>query len=78
MSKTIADQLLDIVTAVRELPDEAQEELVHEIVDRVSAYTSPRLSTEQRAEVKRRLANPRYASPEQVRAVFARFGIHGA
>jgi hypothetical protein len=78
MSKTIADQLLDIVTAVRELPNEAQEELVHEIAERVSSYTSPRLNSEQRAEVKRRLANPRYASPEQARAFFARFGIHGA
>ncbi len=35
MSKTIADQLLDIVTAIRELPEEAQQELVHEMADRV-------------------------------------------
>ena len=31
MSKTIADQLLDIVTAARELPEEAQQALVHEM-----------------------------------------------
>jgi hypothetical protein len=34
MRKTIADQLLDIVTAVRELPEEAQQALVHEMADR--------------------------------------------
>ena len=80
MNKTVADQLLDIVTAVRELPGEAQEVLVHEIADHVSEYTHPRLDEDQRAEVERRLANPApgYAAPENVDAFFARFGIRVA
>jgi hypothetical protein len=75
MSKTIADQLLDIVTAVRELPEEAQQALVHEMADRVSAYAASRLSLEQQAEVRRRLAdpNPAYAAPENGRLVLRTF-----
>ena len=57
MSKTIADQLLDIVTAIRELPEEAQQELVHEMADRVSTYAASRLTQEQQAEIRRRLAD---------------------
>ena len=49
MSKTIADQLLDIVTAVRELPEEAQQAFVHEMADRVSAYSASHLTQEQQA-----------------------------
>ena len=80
MSKTIADQLLDLVTAVRELPEEAQQALVHEMADRVSAYTACRLSQEQQAEIRRRLAdpNPAYAAPDKVREFFSRFGVRSA
>jgi len=76
MSKTIADKLLDIVTAVRELPEEAQQALVHDIADRVAS----RLTQEQQAEIRRRLANsnPAYAAPEKVREFFSRFGIRSA
>ena len=80
MSKTIADQLLDLVTAVRELPEEAQQALVHEMAGRVSAYAASRLSQEQQAEIRRRLAdpNPAYAAPGKVREFFSRFGIRSA
>jgi hypothetical protein len=80
MSKTIADQLLDLVTAVRELPEEAQQAFVHEMADRVSAYAASRLSQEQQAEIRRRLAdsNPAYAAPDKVREFFSRFGIRSA
>ncbi len=80
MNKTVADQLLDIMTAVRELPGEAQEILVHEIADHVSEYAHPRLDDDQRAEVEHRLANPApgYATPENVRTFFACFGIRPA
>jgi len=80
MSKTIADQLLDIVTAIRELPEEAQQELVHEMADRVSTYAASRLTQEQQVEIRRRLAdpNPIYAAPEKVRAFFSRFGVRSA
>ena len=80
MSKTIADQLLDLVTAVRELPEEAQRALVHEMADRVSAYAASRLSQEQQAEIRRRLAdpNPAYAAPDKVREFFSHFGVRSA
>jgi hypothetical protein len=80
MSKTIADQLLDLVTAVRELPEEAQQALVHEMADRVSAYAASRLSQEQQTEISRRLAdpNPIYAASEKVRGFFSRFGVRSA
>jgi hypothetical protein len=80
MSKTIADQLLDIVTAIRELPEEAQQALVHEMADRVSTYAASRLTQEQQAEVERRLANPNptYAAPEKVHEFFLRFGGRSA
>ena len=80
MSKTIADQLLDIVTAVRELPEEAQQAFVHEMADRVSAYSASHLTQEQQAEIRRRLAkpNPTHASAEKVQAFFSRFGIRSA
>ena len=42
MSKTIADQLLDIVTAVRELPEEAQQaEIRRRLADPNPAYAAP-------------------------------------
>jgi hypothetical protein len=80
MSKTIAGQLLDIVTAVQELPEEAQQALVHEMADRVSAYTASRLTQEQQAKIRRRLADPdpAYAAPGKVREFFARLGIRSA
>ena len=80
MSKTIADLLLDIVTAVRELPEEAQQVFVHAMTDRVSTHTASRLTHEQQAEIKRRLAdpNPTYAAPEEMHEFFSRFGIRSA
>jgi hypothetical protein len=80
MSKTIADQLLDIVTAIQELPEEAQQALVHEMADRVSTYAASRLTQEQQAEIKRRLAdpNPAYAAPEKIHEFFLRFRVRSA
>lgn len=75
MTKTIADKLTDLVKAVKELPDETQEALVEEFSERLSDFTESNLSAEQRAEVERRLANPRYADPATVRALFARYGV---
>jgi hypothetical protein len=77
MTKTVAERLSDLVKAVRQLPDETQEALVDEFAGRLSDFTNSALSDEQRAEVDRRLANPRYADPAKVRAFFARFGVPG-
>jgi hypothetical protein len=75
MTKTVAEKLSDLVEAVRTLPDQAQEALVAEFVDRLADFTNPALSDAQRAEVDRRLANPRYADPAKIQQFFARFGI---
>jgi putative addiction module component (TIGR02574 family) len=75
MTKTVAEKLSDLVEAVRKLPDDTQEVLVDEFADRLSDFTDSTLSDEQRAEIDRRLANPRYADPDKVREFFARFGV---
>jgi putative addiction module component (TIGR02574 family) len=75
MTKTVAEKLSDLVRAVRELPEDTQEVLVDEFVDRLADFTNSTLSDEQRAEIGRRLANPRYADPDKVRDFFARFGV---
>jgi hypothetical protein len=75
MTKTVAEKLSDLIKAVKELPDETQEALVDEFAGRLSDFTSSTLSDEQRAEIDRRLANPRYADLDRVREFFARFGV---
>jgi hypothetical protein len=75
MTKTVAEKLSDLIRAVRELPEDTQEVLVDEFVERLSDFTNSTLSDEQRAEINRRLANPRYADPDKLRDFFARFGI---
>ena len=75
MTKTVAEKLSDLVKAVRALPDETQEVLVDEFAGRLADFTESTLSDEQRAEIDRRLANPRYADPDKVRDFFARFGV---
>jgi hypothetical protein len=75
MGKTIDKKLSDLMEAVKALPDATREALVEEFSDRLSDFTDPALSDEQRVEIDRRLANPRYADPEKVRSFFARFGI---
>ena len=74
MSKNIADKLTDLVEAVRKLPDETQEALIEEFAERVSDFADTGLTDEQRDEVRRRLANPRYADPEVARSLFSRHG----
>lgn len=77
MSKTLEDQLSDLVEAVKALPDETQEALVEEFRDRLADFTDAGLSDAQRQDVERRLANPRYAEPEKVREFFARHSVKG-
>ena len=74
MSKATVEKLDRAVKAVRELPDEAQEAIAHELLERVSDFSSSHMNDDQRAEVKRRLAKPRrHASDAEVQAVFHRF-----
>jgi hypothetical protein len=79
MTKSVADKLTDLVKAVRGLPDETQEVLLDEFAERVSDFAdSTDLTDAQSSEVRRRLANPRYADPAAVRALFARHGVKTA
>lgn len=74
MSKTTFEKLDHAVKAVRTLPEEAQEAIAQELMERVSEFSHSHLSEEQRDEVRRRLAKPRhYASDEEVRAVLRRY-----
>ena len=75
MTKTVDEKLSELVKAVRELPDDTQEVLVDEFAGWLADFTDSTLSDEQRAEIDRRLANPRYADPDKVREFFARFGV---
>ncbi len=75
MTKTVEDRLSDLVKAVMALPDDTQEALVEEFRERLSDFTDSGLTDAQRAEVDRRLANPRHAQPDQVREFFARYGV---
>jgi putative addiction module component (TIGR02574 family) len=75
MTKTVEDRLSDLVKAVQALPDDTQEALVEEFSDRLSDFTDSSLTDTQRREIGRRLANPRHADPDQVRELFARYGV---
>ena len=75
MTETVDERLDALVRAAKSLPDAAQEALVEEFRERLADFTDGTLSDAQRAEVARRLANPRYAQPEKVRAFFARYGL---
>jgi hypothetical protein len=74
MTKAVTDKLSELVEAVKALPEETQEALVAEFADRLSDFTDGGLSDAQRREIDRRLANPRYADPDAVRAFFAGYG----
>ena len=75
MTKSVAETLSDLVDAVRALPDQTQEARVDEFTHQLADFADAELSDAQRAEVERRLANPRYADPAKVRDFFARFGV---
>lgn len=71
----MSDRLNEVLAKVRQLPEDRQEEaadLLFELVEHDPAQF--RLSAKQRAEVRRRLAEPPdYASDEEVEEAFQRF-----
>ncbi len=74
MTKATIENLDKAVKAVRELPAAAQEAIAHELLERVSDFSSSHMSDDQRTEVKRRLAKARrHATDEEVQAVFRRY-----
>ena len=73
MTNTLLDQALN---AARKLPQQTQDAIAADIIERVGDYDSAKLTPEQEAEVERRLSQPaHYASDARVTAFFARFGI---
>jgi hypothetical protein len=75
MEKTLDEKLSDLVKALRKLPDDTQQVLVDEFAGRLSDFADAALSDEQRAEIDRRLASPRYADADEAEEFFSRFGI---
>ena len=63
------------VEAARDLPEDVREVIGACLFDQVRSCSKSLLSDAQRAEVRRRLANLRYAFKPTVDAFFARHGI---
>jgi hypothetical protein len=74
MSKTVTEKLRNAVKAAESLPEDAQDAIASELVERVADYANGHMTDAQRAEVKRRLAGPRRHVPaETVRALLRRY-----
>ena len=71
----MSNRLEEAVAKVRELPSDLQEEAADLLLDLVNHDPAEyRLSSEQRAEIRRRLAvSPEYATEAEVEEAFARF-----
>ena len=68
--------LQEAIEHLKALPETEQDAIAADMIERVTDYSDVRLSEEQQAEVRRRLANPGVpVSEETMQAFFARFGI---
>ena len=65
MTDTKTKTLDDAVQAARSLPDEAQQALAQEIIERVEDFTTPDRSPERQAIVKERLSKKLEAVPRE-------------
>jgi hypothetical protein len=74
MSKTVADKLAAVLEAVRALPEDSQEAIVHELAERVSDFSGSHMTEAQRAEVGGRVALPRRHVPDDsIREILRRY-----
>jgi len=74
MPKTRSDKLRNAIAVLESLPKDAQGEIVHELEERLAAYTTPHMNAAQRAEVKRRLALPmRYVPHKTIKRILRRY-----
>ncbi len=74
MNKAGTSTLDRAVAAIRELPEETQEAVARELLDRAGWLSESLLSDEQHVVVEERLSKPRtLASPEEVAAVFRKY-----
>jgi hypothetical protein len=68
--------LKEAVEKLSQLPEGRQDELARMLIDVAANDLSPyRLSDEERAIIEQRLANPAYASDEDVAAIWKRWGL---
>lgn len=74
MDQSTTEKLAEIVRIVEALPSDSQELLVAEFAERVAEITSSAMSTDQRAEVKRRLSkSTRLVPDEDVRKLLRQY-----
>ncbi len=74
MEKSPTDRFADIIEAVRALPSDSQDLLVHELEDRLTELSTSQLNAAQRDEVKLRLAMPRrQVADGEVRDILRRY-----
>jgi hypothetical protein len=68
--------LREALEKVSQLPDERQGELARMLIDTAAGDLSPYVfSDEERAIIEERLANPAYASDEDITAMWKRWGL---
>ncbi|MCP4936210.1 MAG: hypothetical protein GY927_18905 [bacterium] len=74
MSITKTFSLEDVIAAMRTLPDQSQQDLASEIMERVDDISNSRLTDEQREIIKERISQPReHVSRDDVHAMLRKF-----
>ena len=74
MLKSMSTDLKAVIEKVEQLPAEQRDVLVQELAEHVAEFTTVKMTDQQRAEVKRRMAAPREHVPENdVRELFRRY-----
>ena len=74
MSITKTFSLEDVIAAMRTLPDQSQQDLASEIMERVDDISNSRLTDEQKDIVKERMSKPReHVSRDDVHAMLRKF-----
>ena len=74
MSITKTFSLEDEIAAMRTLPDQSQQDLASEIMERVDDISNSRLTDEQREIIKERMSQPReHVSRDDVHATLRKF-----
>ena len=74
MDDRLNETLERAIEAARLLPDDVQEELGRELLERVDGYSTPKRSPERQQIIKDRLARPLVAAPkERIDALLRKF-----
>lgn len=74
MDRPQTGRFADIIEAVKALPKDSQDLLVHELEDRLTELSTPQMTAAQRDEVKKRLVMPRqHVADGEVRDILRRY-----